>query len=250
MTTRQLRIVSWNIREGVPVRDPGGTVDDALAEIVARHRPDVLAVQEAAFGPDGGSPLLDAVAPSAGLPHRLYFPYSPAMHVPGAQAGLALLSREPWTASTRSLLPNPGMRQVTEGREMVSWDKGMLFGRLDLGGQEAWIGCVHLHPFHLFGTEPDDPAVRGVWAGLAEFIRELPPGPLVVCADLNSERRSLLMDRLPDRPLQSAVTAGTSRIGMAVDDVLFGPQFILQESAVHYGFSDHALCVVQFELKP
>ncbi|MFC1411704.1 endonuclease/exonuclease/phosphatase family protein [Streptacidiphilus sp. N1-12] len=250
MTAGQLRVVSWNIREGVPVRDPGGTVADALTEAVHRHGPDVLAVQEAPFDPDGGSPLLDAVAVAAGLPHRLYFPYSPAMHLAGGRAGLALLGREPWSEGVRSLLPNPGLRRTTPDRELVTWEKGMLFGRQSLGGRQVWVGCVHLPPFHLFRTAPDDPSVRGVWTGLASFINALPAGPLVVCADLNSERRSLLMDRLPERPLRSAVTAGTSPIGMAVDDVLFGPEFLLRSSSVRFGFSDHALCAVTLELKP
>ncbi|MEU4092828.1 endonuclease/exonuclease/phosphatase family protein [Streptomyces sp. NPDC026673] len=245
-----LRVVGWNIREGVPLHDPGRPVAEALAADMAGFRPDVLALQEVAFTEGDRSPLLEEVSRTLGLPHRLTFPYSPAMHLPGARAGLALLARQPWRAEARALLPNPGLRQPTPRGEIVSWDKGVLFGRLRHGASEVWVGNVHLHPFHLFGAAAEDPVADGVWKGLAEFVRALPEGPLLLCADLNTERRDLLLDRLPDRRLTSAITAGTSRIGMAVDDVLLGAGLDLRRSSVRYGFSDHALCMVELEVAP
>ncbi|NEC88787.1 endonuclease/exonuclease/phosphatase family protein [Streptomyces sp. SID12501] len=248
--TGRLRVVGWNIREGVPVRDPGRPVAEALRADVAPLHPDVIAMQEVPFTPGGESPLLDRVQPLLGLPHRLSFPYSPAMHVDGGRAGLALLSRHAWHEESRLLLPNPRLRHSGPAGELVSWDKGMLFGRLRFCGRDLWIGSVHLPPFHLFGRQPDDPVVRPVWEGLTNFIQALPSAPLIVCADLNTERRDLLGDLLRGRLLRGAIKEGTSRIGMAVDDILIGPELTLHDCRVRYGFSDHALCAVELELKP
>lgn len=247
-----LRVIGWNVREGVPQDRPGPSVAEALAADVAVLRPDVLALQEVPFGDDDGdsSVLLDRAAEELGLHHRLTFPYSPAMHVPGARAGVALLARTPWLAAERCLLPNPGLRRATPRGELVSWDKGALFGRLRMGERSLWVGSVHLPPFHLFGTEAEDPRVATVWKGLAEFVGGLPTEPLVLSADFNTERRDLLVDRLPERVLRRSITAGTSRIGMAVDDVLYSEGLGVRRSSVHRSFSDHALCLVEFEVGP
>jgi endonuclease/exonuclease/phosphatase family metal-dependent hydrolase len=243
----RLRLVGWNISEGVPPDSPGRPVAEAIAADAGRFRPDVLALQEVPFEPDGGSALLDELAALLGMPHRLAYEYSPAMHIDGARAGLALLGRLPWRAQTRALLPNPGLRALRRGREIVSYDKGVLVGQVETAAGPLWIGTAHLHPFHYFDTTADDPAVRKVWQGLAEFLLALPAGPLVLSADLNTERRDVLLDALRERPLRGTNTAGTSAIGMNVDDILIGPQLRLLDSQARYGASDHALCSVEVE---
>jgi endonuclease/exonuclease/phosphatase family metal-dependent hydrolase len=245
--TYRLRVVGWNISEGVPPRDPGRPVAEALAADAGRFRPDVMGLQEVPFGPDGGSSLLDSLQELLGLPHRLSYPYSPAIDPDVSQSGLALLSRYPFDAESRSLLPNPGLRAATAHGEMVSWDKGVLCGRLKVDGRPLWIGAVHQFPFHRFAIGAEDPAVSEVWRGLADFLLALPEQPLILCADLNTERRDVLLDSLPGRPLRSAIKDGTSAIGMSVDDILIGPQFRLHEGQVRYGTSHHALCSVEVE---
>lgn len=247
--TYRLRVVSWNIGEGVPPRDPGRPVAEAVAADIGLFRPDVVGLQEVPFGPDGGSALLDSLQDLLELPHRLSFPHSPAIHEDVAQSGLALLSRYPFDAESRSLLPNPGLRaEATATRSgMVSWDKGVLFGRLKVDGRPLWIGALHQFPFHRFDIGAEHPSVSMVWRGLADFLLALPEEPLILCADLNTERRDVLFDPVAVRGLRSGIKDGTSAIGMSVDDIVIGPEFRLHESKVRYGTSDHALCSVEVE---
>lgn len=260
-----LRVSSWNIREGILMNgpdlagpdlagphlaDPDLTAAEALAAEASAQRPDVLALQEVPFDPEGGSALLDTVAATTGLTQVLSCPLSSAMHHRDGRSGIALLSRRPWQAREETLLPNPDLVGGTEHHPVTSWDKGVLAGLLTWQQQQLWLGCAHLYPFQRLGTEADAPAVLPVWQHLANFLLRLGTAPLVLCADFNTERRELLTDLLPERPLRRSIRERTSHRGLAVDDILYDPVLSLNSSSVHHSVSDHALCSVELEVLP
>lgn len=155
---------------------------DAIARVVVRERPDVVAMQEA----DGGG-RLDRVAYLAGAAALSELVHDATPRDPAMRHGAALLSR--------LSLSNTASSAFATG---VGDDKGWVVARVAAPGLVLDIASVHLAPF---GAKRRRRQIERLVAELADRAR-----PLVVLGDLNCPWRGpdegvgLLARRLGLRP--------------------------------------------------
>jgi len=190
--TVELVVVSWNVREGLPVEGPDDPewARSAIVDTVRAHDVDILALQEVDFAPDGESPTLDRIRRETGLRHVAARPLSPSSYVPGWSAGLAILSRYPIVDSMVGEFLNPNLVTGT----VRSHDKGFIAATLSGPVSEPLhVVCLHAIPYHLFRRDPAEPAFRAVWQDVARAISKFETGPLLVCGDFNASDRDLVL---------------------------------------------------------
>ena len=237
-----LKVATWNLHEGVPV-PPGG--DPALELVQFLDGVDLVALQEVALTPDGSFPESGPLG-EIGLIHRMTFPNSVSAMFSDRRMGIAVLSRWPCGEARRILLPNPDLRISSGERRLASHDKGMLAVKVQIGDRALWFATVHVFPFHIFNRDARDPAFAKVWQELAESIDALGDLPVLVGGDFNTEHRQLLTSKTARR-FRRGVTGGTTYRGVESDDVIYSPELELRRTQVLPNFSDHDLCVCEFD---
>ena len=189
----------------------------AVADLVARHRPDVLGVQELCTWSVDGQPLWDyealllAALAQRGTPYDVVC-RGDTFHGAGtlpwhgrtARLGLvganALLRRRdcdlPVTASWGGLFRAAMVVAPTMDAE-VSVARGWCAVTLAVGGSDRPVTVVNTH------TEAYDPGPRD--RQIEELLRVLPDGPVVVLGDLNATPDTT---RLPDGLRDAWLAAG------------------------------------------
>ncbi|WP_249349701.1 endonuclease/exonuclease/phosphatase family protein [Microbispora sp. H10836] len=227
-----IRIGTWNVRECVPKR-PCPDVIGELTSLVRDMRLDVLSLQEVPFS-GSGSPLLALQDLDCRLPYVAEHVLSVGMHG-SPSSGLALVSRFPLESVTRTLFPNPCLRL----NGLRSFDKGVMTAAIAVGGRSVRVAGVHVFPFHRFGRRAEEDVFAPIWDLFGNEVAKQVKGPVFVAGDLNTRRRDLIPPRIV--ALDSAVRAG-------VDDILYGAGAQLISVDIVPGFSDHNLCVAEFEL--
>ena len=150
-------------------------------------------------------------------------------------SGLALVSRFPLESVTRTFFPNPCLRLD----RLRSFDKGVMTAAITVGGHSVSVAGVHLFPFHRFGRRAEEDDFTPIWDLLGNEIAKQAKGPVFVAGDLNTRRRDLIPPHIV--ALDPAVRTG-------VDDILYGAGARLISVSTVPGFSDHPLCVAEFEL--
>lgn len=242
-----LTVATWNIHEGVPV-PPGGEPAGEIARFLAGV--DLVALQEVALAPDGGFAESGPLA-SAGLTCQATFPMSASALFAGRRMGVAIASRWPCGGARRVLLTNPGLRVSAGGRELATHDKGLLAVRARVGEHAVWFATTHVFPFYKFGRDAREPAFAAVWQELAagvDALAGLARLPVLLGGDFNTEHRELLTGRLAGRFLRGVTGTPTYR-GIESDDVIYSPGLALRGTRVIPTFSDHDLCVCEFEFQ-
>jgi endonuclease/exonuclease/phosphatase family metal-dependent hydrolase len=245
-----LKVATWNIHEGVPV-NPGG--DPALQLVQFLDGVDLVALQEVALTSDGSFPESGPLD-SIGMAQRMTFPMSESAMFTDRRMGVVIASRWPCSEVRRILLPNPGLRIRSGERLLASHDKGLLAVKVHIGERALWFATVHVFPFCKFERDAREPAFEKVWQELADSIDALHDLPVLVGGDFNTEHREVLTDKVA-RNFRRGVT-GTHRVtgtptyrGIESDDVIYSPELELRRTQVISTFSDHDLCVCEFEFR-
>jgi endonuclease/exonuclease/phosphatase family metal-dependent hydrolase len=237
-----LKVATWNIHEGVPV-PPGG--DPALELVQFLDGVDLVALQEVALTPDGRFPESEPLD-GIGLTWRTTFPNSASAMFSDRRMGVAILSRWPCSEARRILLPNPDLRISSGERRLASHDKGLLAVKAHIGDRALWFGTVHVFPFYLFKRDARDPAFGNVWQELADSIDALGDLPVLLGGDFNTEHRELLTSKTA-RHFRRGVTGTLTYRRIESDDVIYSPELELRSTQVISTFSDHDLCVCEFD---
>jgi len=150
----------------------------AVAETIARLRPDVLAIQEIGH-PGMLDQLLDDLRQRG-----CEYPYHDYLRRGVSEMNLALLSRFPIAASRHRL-----MDVYTIGGTTQSVLRGFLEADLDLGGGERltiWIAHLKSRVFHPLGqTEMRRNEARLLANYVRQALRSAPNSALIVAGDLN-----------------------------------------------------------------
>ncbi|MEV8319269.1 endonuclease/exonuclease/phosphatase family protein [Streptomyces sp. NPDC059900] len=254
---RTLTVVSWNLHEGVDgssgaFADAAGPADPRATEevlaMIAERKVDVAAFQEVGFDRHGHAELLAELRRRTPLRHLAAHPLHASSFTPGRRSGVAVASRFPLRNTARYVLPNPGLRVVLDGQEILSHDKGHLRVTVDLGEDEIDVVSLHSFPFYLFRRDAADPEFKEIWRALADEL-DRPGGPrrLLVCGDFNANASDLLLDTL-DVPLASTFDGRPTQRDRSVDDVLHSSDLVLTESVTLDNYSDHRACVAVFQL--
>ncbi|WNG18483.1 endonuclease/exonuclease/phosphatase family protein [Cystobacter fuscus] len=173
-----LKVLTLNIAHGVPSipiplpfllprRRLLGHLD-AMADLLARERAEVVALQEVDRAGlfSGAVDPLERLATRAGYPHLLHGPH---LHLPGVCArGTALLSRRP--------LLEPEWNSFEADRAV---DKGYVVAAVEDAGRLLDVVSVHLDSF-------SERCRQRQVARLLQALGRRPPRPRLVLGDLNS----------------------------------------------------------------
>jgi endonuclease/exonuclease/phosphatase family metal-dependent hydrolase len=241
-----LRVATWNIHEGMPVTDDAGRGD--LSAALAEAGVQVAALQEVTLDADGNSDDLAAVADSTPLRHMVSFPLSESVYSPGRCMGVALVSSYPLTNPRSVRLPNPGLRKEFNGSILSIHDKGFVAAQLDWSGPPVWVASLHSYPFYLFGRDPGEMEFVPIWKTLATEIESLAKEPTILGGDFNTGGRVLLTRWMSPQRIYWAINRVPTYDKVAADDILCTIDFALRGAEVRPTFSDHAMCVSEFEL--
>lgn len=224
----ELTVLTFNIRHGVGTDD---RLDlGRIAGIIARQRPDVVALQEVdrrfgARSDDVDQPAwlgeqLDMI-PLFGP--QLAYP-SPKPGAPPQEYGTALLAARPVNSWDLSLLPTPA---GYEGRVLLSAELSL--GRT--GAQAVRVCCTHL------SFEDAGSRVAQV-AAIAELVD--PVSPTVLMGDLNADPESREIRYLHNHLTDSWQLAGcgdgytfeAQHPDRRIDYILVSPNITVAETAV------------------
>jgi hypothetical protein len=85
-----------------------------------------------------------------------------------------------------------------------------------------------------------------LWQELADAVDALGDLPVLLGGDFNTEHRELLTSKTA-RNFRRGVTGTLTYRGMDSDDVIYSPEFELRRAQVISTFSDHDLCVCEFD---
>jgi endonuclease/exonuclease/phosphatase family metal-dependent hydrolase len=247
---KSLRVGTWNIHEAVPVGQSHSS-DGArkeIADLLVRHRLDIVGFQEVDFGASAQSPTLDSVTQHTQLKHIAKNVLSESFSSPVVRSGVALASRFPLTEIRQKRFNNPGLAGAVNGKQMRLFDKGYVSAAVLL--DEGPISTVALHsfPFHLFGRDAADPAFGRVWSDLSAALAALASVPLLVCGDFNTSNRDLVSLSGEDS-LRGATAGSGTHDQHSYDDILFSSHFEEGPVEIIDNFSDHRLCYIDLALE-
>lgn len=178
-----LRVMSYNVHGCVGM--DGRLAPERIARVIARHSPDVIALQELDVG-RSRSNRTDQTATIAAIlemEHRFH----PAMHVEEGAYGNALLTRLPVLAHREGLLTGPQTRRFAEPR-------GALWITLELDGCEVQVLNTHLGLRPAERREQVQELLSSRWLGHPDCI-----GPTILCGDMNASAGSWPLNRLCER---------------------------------------------------
>lgn len=128
-----LTCMTYNVRTFLHRRSSGET--DRVAEVVRRHEPDVLALQEVDVGRlrSGGLHQARELADRLGMEWH----FQAALERDGGEYGIALLSRHPMEVMRSARLPLLPDRSAREPR-------GAIWARIDVDGMPVQVVATHL----------------------------------------------------------------------------------------------------------
>ena len=178
-----LRVMSYNVHSCIGM---DGKIDPArIARVIARARPDVVALQELDVG-RVRSHGLDQVHLIARY-LEMEFHFHPALHLEEERYGDAILSQLPLRLVKSGLLPGLADKPTLEPR-------GALWVAIDLDGQEVQIINTHLGLYARERMAQMDTLLGSSWLAHAEC-----QGPVILCGDLNAQPASMVCRRLGER---------------------------------------------------
>jgi len=180
---RVLRVMTYNVHSCVGM---DGKLDaERIARVIARARPDVVALQEL----DVGRARTESMDQAHRIAHHLEmeFHFHPAMHVEEERYGDAILTHLPMRLVKVGALPGLPDRPRLEPR-------GVLWVAVELDGIEVQVLNTHLGLFRRERLAQVEALVGPDWLGHRQC-----HAPVVFCGDLNALPSSPVCSRLKDR---------------------------------------------------
>jgi len=178
-----LRVMTYNVHSCIGM--DGKHSPERIARVIARHRPDVVALQELDAGKtrSGGVDQAHLIAQYL----EMAFHFHPAMHVEEERYGDAILTHLPMRVVRADALP------ILRGGRLAE-PRGALWTVIDLGGAEVQLINTHL------GLREKDRRVQvealmgPEWLGHADC-----RAPVVLCGDFNARPGSSVCMRIRRR---------------------------------------------------
>lgn len=178
-----LRVMSYNVHSCIGM---DGKIDPArIARVIARARPDVVALQELDVGRERSHGLDQAHLIARYL--EMEFHFHPALHLEEERYGDAILSQLPLRLVKTGLLPGLAGKPKLEPR-------GVLWVAIELNGQEVQIFNTHLGLYARERMAQIETLLGSSWLAHAEC-----QGPVILCGDLNAQPTSMVCRRLGER---------------------------------------------------
>lgn len=131
--SQELTIMSYNIHHANPPSRPGYIDLDAIAAVINKHQPDVVALQEVDVNTKRSG--LNEAAELA-LKTKMNFYFAKAIDYDGGQYGVAILSRYALSAGHTDSLPTLA---GTKGEPRV-----LATAAIEVNGRKLVIACTHL----------------------------------------------------------------------------------------------------------
>ncbi len=244
--SRPLRVMTYNVHRCIGL--DGKAAPERIARIIARHEPDIIALQELDVGRQRTHQIDQAERIARLL--RMSYHFHPVIALKRGQYGNAILSRHPMRLMRAEQLPQWGNLRYFEPR-------GALWVTVDIDGVAVQVINCHLSIW---------PSERLAQAGALVGIRWLADprcqSPVVFCGDLNAIPGSPTYRRLMGvvRDSQSAMQAPRipytwfSRYPMSrLDHIFLSPDMAVSRVTVPRTMleqiaSDHLPLLVQMRL--
>jgi endonuclease/exonuclease/phosphatase family metal-dependent hydrolase len=253
MMPTPLKIATWNIGGGILGESHQQGVPPSLdyyASVLARHRPDVLCLQEAHDYHGRRTGQAQYLADCLGYPYVASFPTSDSHMAENASLALGVVSRFPLRDAVYKQFPNPELTIVgPTGQQWRLHDKGYVVGRLDLGDRTLGLINGHCFPLHHFDISPTEPMFAPMWEMLrADLLSIGDDGPALAAVDLNHARPADLLAEVLGRGHYLTAFDGTptTPVGMQSDFILYRPAIRLLTTTVATTSSDHSYCQASF----
>ena len=190
-----LRVMTYNVHSCVGM---DGKLDaERIARVIARARPDVVALQEL----DVGRARTGSMDQAHRIAHHLEmeFHFHPALHLEEERYGDAILTHLPMRLVKAGALPGLPDKPRLEPR-------GALWVAVELDGREIQVLNTHLGLSRRERLAQIDALVGPEWLGHRQC-----HAPLVFCGDLNALPSSPVCSRLKDRLADAQELAPTHR---------------------------------------
>lgn len=178
--TDTLRVMTYNVHSCIGM---DGKIDaERIARVIARARPDVVALQELDVGRERSHGMDQAHQIARYL--EMEFHFHPALHLEEERYGDAILTHLPQRLVKVGSLPGLADKPRLEPR-------GALWVAIDLDGQEVQVINTHL------GLFPRERMAQAeVLLGADWLSHEQCQGPVILCGDFNAQPSSLVCRRL------------------------------------------------------
>ncbi len=245
--SRLLRVMTYNTHRCIGL--DGKVAPERIARILARHEPDIIALQEL----DVGQPRTHRVDQAERIARllRMSYLFHPVIdHAQGRRYGNAILSRYPMRLMRAELLPRWGNLRYLEPR-------GALWVTVDIDGVAVQVINCHLSVW---------PSERFAQAGALVGARWLADprcrSPVVFCGDLNAIPGSPTYRRLTGsvRDSQSAMKTPRPRTWFSrypigrLDHIFLSPDMTVSGVTVPWTTldqiaSDHLPLLIQMRLR-
>lgn len=164
----ELTVMSYNIHHANPPSKPGVIDIDAIAAVINKHQPDLVALQEVDVN-TGRSRMNEAVVLAEKTKMNFYF--AKAIDHDGGDYGVAILSRYPLQGGTTHKLPTLA---GSNGEPRV-----LATAYIELHGKKVIVACTHLD-----AQRSDTNRVLQVNA-INELLKN-ETSPIIIAGDLNA----------------------------------------------------------------
>ncbi|MDO8730858.1 MAG: endonuclease/exonuclease/phosphatase family protein [Candidatus Omnitrophota bacterium] len=245
-TSRSLRVMTYNVHRCIGL--DGKVSPERIARIIARHEPDIIALQELDVGQQRTHRIDQAERIARLL--RMSYQFHPVIDLARGRYGNAILSRYPMRLMQAEQLPQLRNLRYLEPR-------GGLWVTIDIDGVAVQVINCHLSIW---------PTERFVQAGALAGARWLADprcqSPVVFCGDLNAMPGSPTYRRLMGavRDSQSALKTPSLRTWSSrypvsrIDHIFISPDITVSGVTVPWTMldqiaSDHLPLLVQMSLR-
>jgi len=244
--SRLLRVMTYNVHRCIGL--DGKAAPERIARIIARHEPDIIALQEL----DVGRPRthgIDQVERIARL-LRMSYHFHPVINLARGRYGNAIFSRHPMRLMQAEQLPKLGHLRYLEPR-------GALWVTIDIDGVAVQVINCHLSIWPYERVAQASTLIGERW-----LANPLCQSPVVFCGDLNAMPGSPTYRRLMGAVRDSQSAMKTPRIPRTwfsrypisrLDHIFLSPDITVSEVTVPWTMldqiaSDHLPLLVQMRL--
>lgn len=256
----ELKTLTWNIGGGKLLQDgadpsrialPAEDGLDAIAGLLKREEPDVIALQEAQR--KDGYDQAELIAGSLGYEHYFHDSTSESHIDTDCRLGHCVISRYPISQHRFGLFENPNA-QVTraDGSTATTHDKGFSSCVISIGDTQIEVTTLHLIPFRMFEIELESQTAQGM---LQDVARKLAPARdrALIQGDFNIDRPGV---RPYLRPLfataglaEVAIDEPTTPGGRRIDHILYRGLALKSKRIVPGVRTDHCPVIATFEVQ-
>ncbi len=242
-----IRVVTWNIGGGYVSDDEHKSYVyqdvDYFSDLLNSVSADIICLQETHISIDIDQSKL--IADKLGM-YVVSHGYDVSHLQPKCKLAVAILSRYALSSPEFFMLPNPRMKLMCKGSEVVSHDKGFLIATATFSKQRYHIASGHLFPFHRFGLRFDNPQFINIKEEIEYlFIEKF--SNAVIGADMNSADLRVALPVLMQ--CYAGTHFGSTRPdGRTTDHILFPRTVQLVKAVTLRTVADHDLCVADLDV--